>query len=147
MNVRICILFQLGFLQEEELRSRLRSWRVNAASIIWAQVIGRLSPCCQQLIFRVMAFRRVVCGFGLQIPGCWMTRHLHSCKSAAARLMQLFLGGIAFKTLSYWRSLLKGPILERNGGSAIGPTSLSAPDVKKILTAYDMTMSWMQLLL
>jgi hypothetical protein len=61
--------------------------------------------------------------------------------------MQLFLGGIAFKTLSYWRSLLKGPILERNGGSAIGPTSLSAPDVKKILTAYDMTMSWMQLLL
>ena len=94
-----------------------------------------------------MAFRRVVCGFGLQIPGCWVTRPLHSCKSAAARLRQFFLGGIAFKTLSYWQSLLKGPILERNGGSAIGPTSLSAPDVKKILTAYDMTMSWMQLLL
>ena len=41
----------------------------------------------------------------------------------------------------------EGPILERNGGSAIGPTSLSAPDVKKILTAYVMKISWMQLLL
>jgi hypothetical protein len=70
-----------------------------------------------------------------------------TCCATHSRVRQFFLGGIAFKTLSYWRSLLKGPILERNGGSAIGPTFLSAPDVKKILTAYDMTMSWMQLLL
>ena len=69
---------------------------------------------------------------------------VYECRCA---LRPFFLGGIAFKTLSYWQSLLKGPILERNGGSAIGPTSLSAPDVKKILTAYDMTMLWMQLLL
>jgi hypothetical protein len=69
---------------------------------------------------------------------------VYECRCA---LRPFFLGGIAFKTLSYWQSLLKGPILERNGCSAIGPTFLSAPDVKKILTAYDMTMSWMQLLL
>ena len=29
LAVRSYILFQLDFLQEEELRSRLRSWRVN----------------------------------------------------------------------------------------------------------------------
>ncbi len=29
LRVKSYILFQLDFLQEEELRSRLRSWRVN----------------------------------------------------------------------------------------------------------------------
>ena len=41
----------------------------------------------------------------------------------------------------------RGPILERNGGSVIRPTSLSTSDVKKNFTAYVVTMSWMQLLL
>jgi hypothetical protein len=92
-----------------------------------------------------MAFRRVVCGFGLQNPGCWVTRPL--------RRVRVPLRG---QCSSSWANSLqdtellakppKGPILERNGGSAIGPASLSATDVRKILTAYDMTMSWMQLL-
>ena len=41
----------------------------------------------------------------------------------------------------------KGLILERNGGSAIRPTSLSTSDVKKNFTADQMTMSWTQFLL
>jgi len=47
----------------------------------------------------------------------------------------------------YWQSLRENPFLERNRGSAIGPTSLSTSDVKKNFTAYVVTMSWMQLLL
>jgi hypothetical protein len=102
--------------------------------------------CWQQLIFRVMAFRRALCGFALQIPGCWVTRPLRSGKSAAARLREFFLGEIAFKTPATGKASDR-TILERNGGSAIRPTSLSTSDVKKNFTAYVMTMSWMQLLL
>jgi hypothetical protein len=97
--------------------------------------------CWQQLIFRVMAFRRALCGFALQIPGCWVLG-----ESAAARLREFFLGEIAFKTPATGKASDR-TILERNGGSAIRPTSLSTSDVKKNFTAYVMTMSWMQLLL
>jgi hypothetical protein len=63
----------------------------------------------QQLIFRVLAFRRALCGVALQIPGWWVTRPLRSVKSAAARLREFISGAIAFKTSGYWRSLRKEP--------------------------------------
>ena len=66
-------------------------------------------PCWQQLIFRVMAFRRALCGFALQIPGYWVTRPLRSGRSAAARLREFFLGEIASKTPGCWQSLRKDP--------------------------------------
>jgi hypothetical protein len=56
-----------------------------------------------------MAFRRALCGFALQIPGCWVTRPLRSGKSAAERLRELFPGEIAFKTPGYCQSLRKDP--------------------------------------
>ena len=63
--------------------------------------------CWEQLIFRVLAFRGALCGFALQIPGCWVTRPLRSGKSAAARLREFFLGEIALKTPGYRQSLRK----------------------------------------
>ena len=65
--------------------------------------------CWQQLIFRVMAFRRAPCGFALQIPDCWETRPLRSGKSAAAWQMEFFPGEIAFTLPGYWQSLRKDP--------------------------------------
>jgi hypothetical protein len=56
-----------------------------------------------------MAFRRALCGFALQIPGCWVARLLRSCKSAAVRLLEFFLGETAFKTRDYWQSLRMDP--------------------------------------
>jgi hypothetical protein len=61
--------------------------------------------CWQQLILQVMAFRRALCGFALQIPGCWVTRTLRWGKNAAAQLREFFLGKIALKTPGYWQSL------------------------------------------
>ena len=55
-RVRSYILFQLDFLQEEELRSRLRSWRVN---------VGQRSPCEVTILF-------VPVSAGLeQLAVCW----------------------------------------------------------------------------
>jgi hypothetical protein len=56
LRVRIYILFQLDFLQEEELRSRLRSWRVN---------VGQRSPFEVTILF-------VPVSAGLeQLAACW----------------------------------------------------------------------------
>jgi hypothetical protein len=56
LRVRSYILFQLDFLQEEELRSRLRSWRVN---------VGQRSPFEVTILF-------VPVSAGLeQLAACW----------------------------------------------------------------------------
>jgi hypothetical protein len=80
-----------------------------------------------------MAFHRALCGFALQILGCWVTRPLRSGKSAAARLREFFLGEIAFKTPGYWQSLRKDPFWNITEDLQLGPTSLSTSDVKKNL--------------
>jgi hypothetical protein len=95
----------------------------------------------QQLIFRAMAFRRTRCGSASQIPGCWVTRPLRSGESAAARPREVFLGRDSLQDSGLLAKPLKGPILERNGGSAIRPTYLSLSDVKKNFKAYVVTMS------